>query len=127
MYRICTTKDGILIEMQSGGRTHPNPDIDNIEYAENNLNILKQNALNAGYKEEDIEVKWVTEEEWSVINAADHDRNYDPSIEIKAKLAEIDLKSIRPIREWIAKQVDAPQYIKDYEGEAVAERVRLGS
>ena len=33
------------------------------------LNTLKQNALNAGYKEEEIEVKWVTDEEWSQIEA----------------------------------------------------------
>lgn len=45
--------------------------------------------------------------------------------EIKAKLAEIDLKSIRSIREWVAAQANAPQYVKDFEAEAVAERVKL--
>jgi hypothetical protein len=33
------------------------------------LNTLKQNALNAGYKEDEIEVKWVTDEEWAAIEA----------------------------------------------------------
>jgi hypothetical protein len=43
----------------------------------------------------------------------------------KAALAEIDLKSIRSIREWIAKQADAPQFIKDYEAQAQTERAKL--
>lgn len=43
----------------------------------------------------------------------------------KARLAEIDLKSIRSIREWVAKQPDAPEFIKTYEAEAVAERAKL--
>jgi hypothetical protein len=33
------------------------------------LNTLKQNAINAGYKEDDIEVKWITSKEWQVIKA----------------------------------------------------------
>ena len=44
----------------------------------------------------------------------------------KAKLREIDLKSIRSIREWIAKQTDAPQYLKDYEAKAIEARAKLG-
>lgn len=43
--------------MQSGGKT------------EAHLDTLKQNALNAGYKEGEIEVKWVTDAEWAVIQA----------------------------------------------------------
>lgn len=43
----------------------------------------------------------------------------------KAKLAEIDLKSIRSIREWVAAQPTAPQYVKDFEAEAVTERTKL--
>jgi len=57
MNRICLTKDGKLIEMQSGGKT------------EAHLDTLKQNALNAGYKEDEIDVKWVTDEEWAAIQA----------------------------------------------------------
>jgi hypothetical protein len=34
------------------------------------LNTLKQNALNAGYQEAEIEVKWVTDEEWVAIKEA---------------------------------------------------------
>jgi hypothetical protein len=33
------------------------------------LDTLKQNAINAGYKENEIEVKWVTDEEWAAIQA----------------------------------------------------------
>ena len=43
----------------------------------------------------------------------------------KAKLIEIDLKSIRGIREWIATQPTAPQIVKDYEVEAIGERTKL--
>ena len=33
------------------------------------LNTLKQNAINNGHLESDIEVKWVTDEEWAVTQA----------------------------------------------------------
>ena len=55
MNRVCLTKDGKLIEMQSGGDSDAH------------LDTLKQNALNAGYKKDEIEVKWVTDEAWAVI------------------------------------------------------------
>jgi len=48
---------GKLIEMQSGGTT------------ETHLNTLTQNAINAGYKAEDIEVKFISDAEWAVIQA----------------------------------------------------------
>ena len=43
----------------------------------------------------------------------------------KAKLAEIDLRSIRSIREYIAAKADAPKVIKDREAEAEVERAKL--
>jgi len=64
MNRVCLTKDGKLIEMQSGGES------DDKVLESMRLCTLKQNALNAGYKEDEIEVKWVTEEEWTVIQEA---------------------------------------------------------
>ena len=42
-----------------------------------------------------------------------------------AKLKEIDLKSIRSIREWLVSQENAPQFIKDYEAEAITERAKI--
>jgi hypothetical protein len=63
MNRVCLTKDGKLIEMQSGGD-------DREDLMETRLNTLKQNALNAGYKEDEIEVKWATDEEWAAIQEA---------------------------------------------------------
>jgi hypothetical protein len=89
MNRICRTKEGKFLEMQSDGkverlswmewslsindpkeRTEENynqylAECDALEVAR--LNTLKQNALRQGYKEEDIEVKWVTDEEWAII------------------------------------------------------------
>jgi cob(I)alamin adenosyltransferase len=56
--------------------------------------------------------------------------NYVPSKEelnapIFAKLAEIDTKSIRAIREYIASKPDAPKLAKDLEAEAATERGKL--
>lgn len=40
-------------------------------------------------------------------------------------LAEIDLKSIRSLREYIATKEDAPEFIKNYEKAAAKERAKL--
>jgi hypothetical protein len=56
---------GKVIEMQTGG------DTDNQELANTRLNTLKQNAINGGIAESDIEVKWVTEDEWNTIKNSD--------------------------------------------------------
>ncbi len=56
--RVCIDKIGKLIESQSGGET------------QEHLDTLKQNAINAGYKESDIEVKFVTDEEFKAIMEA---------------------------------------------------------
>jgi len=45
--------------------------------------------------------------------------------EAKEKLIDLDLKSIRSIREWIVTQPNAPIYLKDYEAQAKSERERL--
>jgi hypothetical protein len=44
---------------------------------------------------------------------------------IKGELYELDIKSIRSIREWIATQVDTPEYLKQYEAEAIEKRGKL--
>lgn len=43
----------------------------------------------------------------------------------KAALLEVDLASIRSIREWVAAQPTAPQILKDRESLAVTERAKL--
>jgi len=59
--RVCINKStGKLIESQSGGDDIP-------KLMEARLDTLKQNALNAGYKEKDIEVKYVTDAEFAAI------------------------------------------------------------
>jgi hypothetical protein len=45
--------------------------------------------------------------------------------EAMARLQEIDWKSIRSLREWLAAREDAPEFIKNYEAEAIAERAKL--
>lgn len=44
---------------------------------------------------------------------------------VKAKLADIDLRSIRAIREYLAAKPDAPKVLKDREAEAATERAKL--
>lgn len=44
---------------------------------------------------------------------------------IKKQLEEIDIKSIRSIREWIASHETAPDILKQKEAEAVAAREKL--
>ncbi len=54
--RICIEKlTGKLIEYQSGGST------------QKDLDVMVQNAVNCGYKKEDIEVKFITLQQWEII------------------------------------------------------------
>lgn len=64
MNRVCLLKStGKLIEMQGGG-------YEDEKLRDARLDTLKQNALNAGYTEDEIEVKWVTDAEWAAIQEA---------------------------------------------------------
>ena len=57
MKRVCINKaTGLLIEMQSDGESSP-------DLMEMRLNTLLQNAINAGYAPEDIEVRWAADDE----------------------------------------------------------------
>jgi hypothetical protein len=132
--RVCIEKiTGKLVEAQGGGR------VDRLSQEEfqheddfskylascndleaTRLNTLKQNALNAGYTEDEIEVKWVTDEEWARIQVelnkpTPEQKAEKEAAKVRASLLRIDLESIRSIREWIVKQPGAPAYLKDYE------------
>jgi hypothetical protein len=79
MYRVVVFKStGKLIpgQMQSGGDTHPDPGIDDAQYAAKNLQVMIDNAVASGYKKKDIDAKFVTDEEWAQIQA-----NNDPSLD----------------------------------------------
>lgn len=95
--RICIVKaTKRIIEMQGGGkvdrlpREHESFKTDE-EYAQYlvdcdileamRLNTLKQNALNAGYAEADIEVKWINEAEYETAKLED-------PVEIANKVAQ---------------------------------------
>ena len=47
------------------------------------------------------------------------------SADAKIKLFELDQKSIRSIREYILTKDDAPDYLKNYESDAVIERAKV--
>lgn len=117
MDRVCIKiSTGELIEFQSGGDDRP-------DLMEMRLNTLLRNAINAGHKEEDIEVKWITKADRSVMmEPSAQQKEYDAAM---ANLRELDLKSIRSIREWIASREDCPKYLADCEAIAVQERTKL--
>lgn len=63
MYRVSINKStGKIIEMQSGG-------YEDEALRDARLNTLRQNALNAGYSENSITVKWVTDAEYAALIA----------------------------------------------------------
>lgn len=64
-----------------------------------------------------------------LISESEAMRLVEPVIDVKAQalaaLVAIDLASIRALREYIAAKPDAPQYIKNHEAAAIAERAKL--
>jgi len=115
--RVCIEKStGKLIESQSGGET------------QEHLDTLLKNAINAGYAKEDVEVKFIDDADLSALIEASktpEQKTMELNAPIKARLNEIDLKSIRSLREWLSAQPDAPSSIKTHEAEAITERVKL--
>lgn len=90
---------GKLIEAQSGGETHPDPKIDNKKYAQANLDTLQRNAINAGYKKEDIEVKFVTDGEYqALLKAVPEPEPTEEQIvegKIQAKMRELAIEELK--------------------------------
>lgn len=83
MDRVCINRStGVLIEMQSGGDDIP-------ELMDGRLNTLLQNAINCGYKAEEVEVKWV--EDASPIPTMTHEEEINMAVEaiIKQEMEEI--------------------------------------
>jgi len=115
--RVCIEKiTGRLIESQSGGETQAH------------LDTLLRNAVNAGYKPEDVEVKFITDAEFAEITESSktpEQKTAELNAPIKARLAELDLKSIRSIRERLAIQPDAPKFLIEHEAAARDERAKL--
>lgn len=83
MDRVCINKiTGRLIEMQSGGKIERLPKTDTVkdeEYSQyladcakieaERLNTLRTNAINQGYTDAEIEVRWVMDEEYAALVA----------------------------------------------------------
>lgn len=49
----------------------------------------------------------------------------EQTAQAKQRLVEIDIASVRAIREWLAAQPDAPQFVKNHEAAAIAERAKV--
>jgi hypothetical protein len=84
MNRIALEKaTGKIIEIQGGGyvlelgsNISEKEKSDKLKtYQDSNLDTLKKNALSSGYKEKDIEVKWITDEETKVFYKQIEDEN----------------------------------------------------
>ena len=89
---------GKMIESQSGGETHPDPKINDKAYAEMNLETLRQNAINAGYVEKDIEVKFVTQAEYETLLEASKPEPTEEQLnedKIKFRMREIAIDSLK--------------------------------
>jgi len=113
MDRVCINKiSGKLIEMQSGGDDRP-------DLMEARLNTLLNNAINAGYTIGEVEVKWVESSEVESL------LEIDPNIAIRAQLKDLDERSIRAMREWLAAVEEPPAFITQYEQEAQELREQL--
>ena len=101
---------GKMIESQSGGETHPDPKINDKEYALTNLDTLRQNAIRAGHLEKDIEVTFVTQEEYETLLEASKPEPIEEQLYeavIKAKeaeilrrqaIAEIEAEKLEPVK-----------------------------
>jgi len=89
---------------------------------------LVRNNLYEGIEPHELEIRPIPsfaelESVWPEVEAEQEKAKADN--EAKAALADIDMKSIRALREWVAKQADAPQQIKDHEAAAKVERDKL--
>lgn len=75
---------------------------------------------NSDYKEF---IKWTAE--GNTPTPADLPTKAEENAPLISKLADIDLKSIRAIREYIASKPDCSMILKTIESEAIAERAKL--
>lgn len=65
--------------------------------------------------EEQLKTNEITQAEYNdIVNAP-----------VKQVLADIDIKSVRAIREWLVKQADCPEFLKTYESQAITKRGEL--
>ena len=99
--------DGTLIEYQ-GIKPSGSQDLDATRF-----NVVTQNAINAGYKENEIDVKGVTDEEWATIQAAIPQPDPPPDI-------------LSDIASWVATQVDPPQSVVDHVSKMTAMKAVKG-
>jgi hypothetical protein len=87
MKRVCLVKStGKLIEMQDGGSTQAH------------LDTLKQNAINAGYLEQNIEVKFVNESEWNIIYSSEKNESSIAIEEFRKDLSNIDKQLLAVVK-----------------------------
>ena len=64
--------------------------------------------------------KWVDDPE-AKAEFEKQENNY----KVISELQEIDLKSIRSLREWLIQQPGAPEFIKNYESQAAEKRAKI--
>jgi len=67
----------------------------------------------------------VAEDSPEMVNFRADQAKQEEEMAVKAALSVIDLKSIRGLREWVTKQADAPQELKDCEAQAIETRSKI--
>lgn len=88
------------------------------------ISKTEHQKYNGTYIEID-EVKKVVTEKISVVDMTQVEIDTYENDKALTLLRELDLESIRAIREYIASKPDAPQILKDKEAAAAAERAKL--
>lgn len=108
--RVCiNTKTGKMIESQSGGDAlHPhriNPEWTDAEfiaatdaYRQASLDMMIKNAINAGHKAEDVEVKFVTDAEFEALMEAARPEPTQKDLNKKKIDTEIQLMAIERLK-----------------------------
>jgi hypothetical protein len=124
------TRDGFAIVREGNVWTHVVDYRGKIAYATADKTLIRITDLGPvpdGYTLSEpgpyskwVKNKWVNDEDAKA--AAEKATNNAP---ILAALQNVDTQSIRSIREWLAAQPSAPQFIKDHEKTAQEQRKKL--
>jgi hypothetical protein len=109
----CITENGVIRRKNQNERFRDGldemPKGMKIEVDGDKLNLVPKTL------EEQLSSSEITQEQYNEIK----------NVPIKAELEMLDVKSVRSIREWLVKQPDCPQYLKQYDDEAKLKRDKL--
>ena len=128
MITITIKATGELLEMQ-GVEPSGDTELDN-----NRIAAITHNALNAGYTEDEIEVKWVTDEEWEKLNqpTQEHKDKLQRELldlikdEVNVKEVVADLKEGVVLDTTITEELRAEGFVRDFVRAIQVQRKEMG-